>query len=165
MKTISEKPTTEKRGNTIIYSVEAALPASPEVVWQKLINIEELLRWDSMLIELDGTIGPGGKIKLRSAISPKQTFSLKVSKFVPNKKMVWSSGMGPLFKGIRTYDLKPHPDGTHFHMHETFSGFMLPLIQNKLPDCDTLFGTYIKDLKKELTQPAANENFNKIKGH
>lgn len=152
MQTLLEKPTTVTKGNTLTYSVEAVFPISAETLWQKLTNIEELLRWDTMLLELKGNIGPKGKIKLRSAISPKQTFSLKVSEFIPNEKMVWSSVMGPLFKGVRTYELKPHVDGTHFHMYENFSGIMLPLIKNKLPDCDTLFGTYINDLKKELAK-------------
>lgn len=65
MTTSLEKPTTVKKGNSLTYSVEAVFPVSPETLWQKLTNIEELLQWDTMLLELTGTIGPNGKIKLK----------------------------------------------------------------------------------------------------
>ena len=150
MQAIDETPKTVKQSGKLIYSVEALLAASPETVWQKITTPEELLRWDSMLMEFEGEIKEGGKIKLRSKMSPKQVFKLNIPEFVPNLKMVWSSSMGPLFKGVRTYQLQPKDGGTYFSMKEEFSGWLLPIMKKALPDCDVLFGTYIKDLKNEL---------------
>lgn len=140
--------TTERR--QITYTVECLFAVPPEAVWEKLTDKAALLEWDSNLMELNGDIGPGGRIKLRSKMSPKQTFRLKVSEYQPYEKMVWSSSMGPLFKGVRTFELRSHHTGTHFRMYEVFSGWLLPLMRNQLPDCEILFGTYIKDLRQAL---------------
>lgn len=151
MKELLDTPQTHEENGVLTYSVATVLAASPEIVWKKITDIEQLLKWDSMLLEMKGSINKNGKIKLRSAIKPKQTFSLKVSEFEPDRKMVWSSSMGPFFKGIRTYELKPHDGGTTlFKMDEKFSGWLLPIMKGMLPDCNVLFGTYIRDLKKEL---------------
>lgn len=151
MKDLLDTPQTHEENGVLTYSVATILAVSTEVVWQKITNIDQLLKWDSMLLEMTGTIGENGKIKLRSAIKPKQIFKLKVSEFVPKKRMVWSSSMGPLFKGVRTYEVLPHDrDTTLFRMNEKFSGWLLPIMKGVLPDCNILFGTYIRDLKKEI---------------
>lgn len=148
----SQPPRAVERDGALVYSVAALLPAPPEAVWQKLTDPEALLRWDSMLLELEGRIEAGGTVRLRSALSPKQVFTLQVSEFVPNRLMVWRSGRGPLFRGVRTYRLEPNGGGTLFRMEEVFSGWLLPLMKRMLPDCDTLFGTYVRDLQSELAR-------------
>ena len=151
MKDLLDSPQTHEENGVLTYYVATVLAVSPEVVWQNITNIEKLLKWDSMLLEMSGSIRENGKIKLRSAIKPKQTFKLKVSEFAPNKKMVWTSSMGPLFRGVRTYEVLPHDGGTTlFRMNEEFSGWLLPIMKGVLPDCNVLFGTYIRDLKKEI---------------
>ena len=55
--------------------------------------------------------------------------------------MTWAGGVTPIFKGVRTFVLKPRTDGsTDFAMTERFSGLMLPLIKASL--------RYAKDLKQ-----------------
>jgi hypothetical protein len=62
--------------------------------------------------------------------------------------MVWSDGMAPMFKGVRTFTLTPSGDGsTVFSMKEEFSGLMLPMIKNSLPDFAPVFEAYATDLK------------------
>jgi len=151
MKDQLDTPQTTHEKGVLTYSVATLLQASEDIIWKKLTDIDQLLQWDSMLVEMKGAIGKNGKIELRSAISPSQTFKLKVTEFIPNRKMVWSSSMGPLFKGVRTYELIPNRDGTTlFRMNEKFSGLLLPLMKRMLPDCNILFGTYIRDLNKEI---------------
>lgn len=151
MKELLDTPQSHEENGVLKYSVATVLSVSPEIVWQKITNIDQLLKWDSMLLEMTGSIKASGKIKLRSMIKPKQVFELKVTEFEPNKRMVWSSSMGPLFRGIRTYELIPYErSSTLFKMDEKFSGWMLPFMKGMLPDCNLLFGTYIRDLKKEI---------------
>jgi hypothetical protein len=72
-----------------------------------------------------------------------------VSAFDAGRSMVWSDGMAPMFKGVRTFTLEPHEDGTTiFSMTERFSGLMLPVIRGSLPDFGPIFETYAKDLKR-----------------
>ena len=48
--------------------------------------------------------------------------------------MIWSDGMAPMFKGVRTFTLTPKADGsTEFSMREEFSGLMLPMIKRLAP--------------------------------
>ena len=60
--------------------------------------------------------------------------------------MTWTGGFDPIFKGVRTFQLRPCPDGsTDFVMQERFSGLMLPLIKGSLPDFGPIFQRYAND--------------------
>lgn len=59
-------------------------------------------------------------------------------------------GSALLFKGVRTFALKPLNDGsTDFAMAERFSGLMLPLVKGSLPDFGPVFERYANELKRE----------------
>lgn len=150
MKNIDETPKTINQLFSMDYHIEAMLETDVGNLWELLTNKDKLLRWDSMLLELDGSIAPLQKIKLKSKMDPSRSFSLKISDFELKKRMVWESGMLPFFKGVRTYQMNSVENGTHFIMHEKFSGLMLPMMRKMLPDCELLFGTYVKDLKKAI---------------
>ena len=139
-----------RKGGKLTYSMFTKLEVPIDRVWSHISDREKLLEWDSMLMELDGEIKKGSQIKLRSKLSPNQQFKLKVSEFRPPNLMVWKSGFWPMFKGVRTYQLQEESDGTLLALNESFSGILLPLIKKKLPDCETIFGTYIRDLKRIL---------------
>ncbi len=62
--------------------------------------------------------------------------------------MIWQGGMPlGLFKGVRTFSLKATGDGVDFHLHEAFSGPMLPLIAKSLPDMSGPFEEFVQGLK------------------
>jgi len=145
-----DKIESQEIGGKLIYRLEAELDASPEIVWKKISSVNEIKSWDSMIMEIEGEIKNGGKVALRSAISPEQKFKLKISDLVPNRQMTWSSGMYPLFRGVRQYKLNDHGGRTGLVVEEVFDGWLLRLMKNKLPDCETLFGTYARDLKRAL---------------
>lgn len=47
--------------------------------------------------------------------------------------MIWSDGIVPIFKGVRTFELKAHENGsTDFVMAERFSGILFPLTRRML---------------------------------
>jgi hypothetical protein len=69
--------------------------------------------------------------------------------------MCWTGGFAPMFKCVRTFELKPNKDGsTLFAMEERFSGLMLPLIKGSLPDFGPIFQRYANDLKREAERAA-----------
>jgi len=145
-----EKIESREISGKLIYRLEAELDASPEHVWKKISSVKEIRSWDSMIIEIDGEIKNGGRVSLRSSISPEQKFKLKISDLIPNHQMTWSSGMYPLFRGVRQYKLNGKGGRTELLVEEVFDGWLLRLMKNKLPDCETLFGTYARDLRRAL---------------
>lgn len=141
----------EKNGK-LIYQLEAAFRASTKDVWAKISDVDEIRRWDSSMLEISGEIRNGGKVTLRNANSPKQKFKLKISGVIPHRQMIWSSGLLPLFKGVRTYSLREEKGHTVLLVEEVFEGWLLGMMKSKLPDCETLFGTYAADLRKCLNK-------------
>ncbi|HET7925477.1 MAG TPA: hypothetical protein VFL30_11300 [Rhodanobacteraceae bacterium] len=68
---------------------------------------------------------------------------------MPERRMVWSDGVAPLFKGVRTFLLEPRSDGsTDFVMEERFSGAVFALVKAKMPDFAGIFETFAKDLQR-----------------
>lgn len=146
---------TENKGE-LIYRLEMVLPVNQEEVWKRIANVQEIRSWDSMISEISGEIREGGKVRLRSKISPNQEFRLRISDVTPQNKMKWSSGVAPFFKGVRSYHLSRENGQTRLVVEEVFSGWLLPLMKSKLPSCDVLFGSYARDLRKALTQRKNN---------
>ena len=124
--------------------------AAPKTIWTMLTNAADFPRWNSTVKSIEGDIALGNKLALRAAIAPGRVFKPKVTELVPEKRMVWSDGAAPMFKGVRVFTLASRPDGsTDFSMVETFSGIMLPLIKGSLPDFGPPFEQYAADLKRE----------------
>jgi hypothetical protein len=69
--------------------------------------------------------------------------------------MTWSDGLPAVFKGVRTFVLKPHDDAsTSFVMEEHFSGLMFAFVKRMLPDFRPIFEAYANDLKREAERIA-----------
>lgn len=130
------------------YAVAVGIRAAPETIWKRLTSAPEFPSWNSTVTSIDGDIAQGGKLTIRVPIS-ERTFTPKVVAFEPNRRMVWSDGMAPMFRGERTFTLTPNDDGTtEFAMVEVFVGIMLPMIKGSLPDFRPVFEQYAADLKR-----------------
>ncbi len=91
---------------------------------------------------------------LKVPTAPERVFKPRVSIVEPGRAMVWSDGMAPMFKGVRTFTLTSSGDGaTEFSMSEEFSGLMLPMIKGSLPDFAPVFEAYAGDLKRAAEAP------------
>jgi hypothetical protein len=132
------------------YEAAADIDASPDAIWAVLTDGKSYADWDSGLIELEGTVAPGEKLKLRPEVNPKRTFPVKVTEFDAPRHMTWTGGMPlGLFKGVRTFTLAASDDGpTHFTMREEYSGPMLPLIWRSMPDLGPSFDQFARGLKE-----------------
>lgn len=136
------------------FSTKTTIQAAPETVWRLLTDAPNWTSWNTTVDKVEGTIAPGAKIKVFAKISPGRAFPVTVSEFVPNQKMVWSSGMPlGLFKGERTYTLTKRGDGVEFAMREAFTGLMAPLIGRSIPDLQPAFEDFARDLKKRAESP------------
>jgi hypothetical protein len=130
-------------------TIQTTIRASPERVWTLLTDAAGFPRWNSTVTSIEGDIAEGKTLKLRVPTAPERVFKPRVSILEPGRSMIWSDGMAPMFKGIRTFTLRPGGDGsTEFSMREEFSGLMLPMIKGSLPDFAPVFETYAEDLKR-----------------
>jgi len=135
-------------------SATTEIKASPEKVWGILTDAAKYTEWDKGMISLDGKIAPGEKLTIYAKIAPNRAFKVTVSEFVPNSRLVWSSGMPlGLFTGKRSFSLVPLGNGqVKFTIQEAFSGLMLPLIGGSIPDLNSTFATYASALKARAEQ-------------
>ena len=134
------------------YAVAIDIAAPASRIWSLLTSAGDVPRWNTTGQSIEGRIAEGERIAVRVPISDR-VFKLSVRDVVPNEKMVWSDGMAPMFKGVRTFSLTPKADGsTRFEMKEVFSGLMLPMIAGQLPDFGPVFEQYARDLQKEAVR-------------
>lgn len=136
-------------------AVQTRIDAPASAVWALLTNAADFPRWNSTVKSIDGDIRLGSKLALRVTAAPDRTFSPKVTLLEPERRMVWSDGFAPMFKGERTFTLEPGEGGsTDFSMVEVLRGLMLPMIKGSLPDFGPPFEQYAADLKKEAERKA-----------
>ena len=131
-------------------AVTAVISTTPERIWQLLTDADDMVRWNSTLTSMEGPIELGGTLKMRVPEAPDRVFAVRVTKYTPEREMVWTQGNRVMFLGVRTYRLTPGPnDTTAVEMIETFSGLMLPIAAGRLPDFKPIFERYAADLKRE----------------
>jgi hypothetical protein len=131
-------------------AVGVNIRAKPGTLWALLTNAAEFPKWNSTVTAIEGDIALGQRLALRVPAAPGRVFKPKVTELDPEKRMVWSDGAAPMFKGVRTFTLTPRDDGTtDFAMVEVFTGVMLPMIKGSLPDFGPPFEQYAVDLKRE----------------
>ena len=135
--------------------VEINIRAKAESLWRILTDAKDFPRWNSMITRIEGEIRDGEKLRLHVP-GTDRTFTPLVSIVVPNERMTWTGGFAPIFKGVRTFELKPRSDGsTDFAMKEHFVGLMLPLAKGSMPDFGPVFERFASDLKREAERASA----------
>ena len=137
------------------YAVSTDIQAPPEKIWTILTRVDRMTQWNSTLTSIEGDVELGGTVRMQVPEAPGRTFTVKVTRLVPNEEMVWREGNPAMVLGVRTYSLTPSQDRTttRFQLTEVFSGIMLPLIARKLPDFGPIFQRYAADLKAESETP------------
>lgn len=131
------------------YTATIMISASPKLIWDILTESTQYPDWDPYCDKIEGTIALGNKIKAFSKLSPGRAFPVRVVEFKPHSKMVWRGGMPfGLFKGERTFVLKPVGDLIEFTVTESFSGLLLGLIGKTIPDMNQAFTEFAQGLKQ-----------------
>lgn len=126
-------------------SVSIEIKAEPAIVWALLTKASDYPRWNSTVTSIEGNIGLGEKINLKSTLDAKRTFKLKVKEFEVEKKLVWGDG-----QGNRVYTITNNGNGTiTFSMTEKIGGLMFPMYAKMIPSFDSSFEQFAIDLKKE----------------
>ncbi|MGZ6094554.1 MAG: SRPBCC family protein [Polyangiales bacterium] len=143
------KATKTKSAFRMDCAITTTIRATPERIWALLTDAAGFPRWNSTVSSMEGTIAEGQRLALKVPAAGDRVFKPKVSNVESGRSMIWSDGMAPMFKGVRTFTLTPNADGsTEFSMREEFSGLLLPMIRGSLPDFAPVFETYAADLKR-----------------
>ncbi len=130
------------------FKASTTINATPEKIWSILTDASRYPEWEPSVIRIEGRIAPGETLKVFSKLSPGRTFPVKVREFTPGQRMTWEGGMPlGLFRGIRSFTLKPQGEAQHFELREQFSGPMLALIGPSLPDMSQAFQDFVAGLK------------------
>ena len=139
---------------SLACGVEVNIRASAATIWTLLTDAKGFPRWNSTVTGIEGEIREGGRLRVH-APGTKRTFTPLVSGVVRGERMTWTGGFAPVFKGVRTFTLRPRGDGsTDFVMVERFSGLLLPLVKGSLPDFGPVFTAYANDLRREAERGA-----------
>ena len=138
------------------YEASTTIEATPEAVWEILLEGGSYTAWDSGVLALEGDIALGNRLKVTSEANPGRAFPVRVTEVVPARSMRWSGGMPlGLFKGERTFTLSPRGEGgTHFVLREEYSGPMLGLIWRSMPDLGPSFEKFAHGLKERAEHGA-----------
>jgi hypothetical protein len=124
--------------------------ATPEQVWRVLVDARKLAGGAFGITRLEGEIAVGKRLRLWSSVSPGRPFPLMVVQMQPNRLMIWKGGMPfGLFTGTRTFTLSALGDAAEFRMREVYSGPLIPLIWNSIPDLTPSFRQFADALASE----------------
>jgi len=153
---MTEPAIVQRRGAfSLSCRVDVAVHARAERIWALLTDARGFPRWNSTVARIEGEIREGGRLRVHVP-GTDRVFTPRISGVVPNERMTWTGGLGPVFKGVRTFELHPRADGTtEFTMAERFSGLMIPFVKRSMPDFGPVFGRYADDLRREAERPVA----------
>lgn len=133
------------------YAASTTIAATPEAVWAVLTDAAAWPSWEPNVTAVDGTIADGERITVHTKLSD-QAFPVTVAFPEPGRTMTWTGGMPlGLFRGVRTFALTPTDAGTEVHVHEVFSGLMLPLMRRMMPDLQPSFDAFVVALGARVT--------------
>ena len=141
---------TQQRGTfSLACRVNVNVRASAARIWALLTDAQAYPRWNSTVARIEGEIREGATLRVH-APGTDRTFTPRVSNMVDCERMTWTGGFMPVFKGVRTFELRSNGDNSiEFIMAERFSGLMLLLVKHSLPDFGPIFAQYARDLKRE----------------
>lgn len=138
------------------FEATATIHAPADVIWTTLTQGSAWPEWDPSCERIEGSIAANAKLKVYSKLAPGRAFNITVTEFIPNQTMVWVSGLPlGLFKGTRTFTLKPAADGAHtFTVCEVFTGLLLPVFGRTVPDMSATFAEFAQGLKGRAERDA-----------
>jgi len=119
------------------YETSVQVNAPAGAVWQVLTDSAGYREWNPEILQVDGTMAAGARIKVRVKVQggAVRTLGLHVTAFDPPSRLEWTGGLPfGLFVGRRTFVLTPQDAGTLFTMHLSMTGPCAPLILKSLGD-------------------------------
>jgi uncharacterized protein YndB with AHSA1/START domain len=98
------------RAFSLTCAVEVNIQAKAAFMWSLLTDAQGFSRWNSTVTGIQGQIREGERLRIHVP-GTNRSFTPTVSGVVPPERMTWTGGFAPIFKGVRTFVLKPRSDG------------------------------------------------------
>jgi hypothetical protein len=131
------------------YEAAARIDASPELVWELLVDVGSWRDWDSGVDRVDGRVALGEKLTLYATMIRDRPFTVTVTEIRPREAMRWRGGL-PLGLAVieRTYHLDAQDDGgTVLTVREDHTGPLAALLARSTPDLNPSFRQFCEGLK------------------
>jgi hypothetical protein len=132
---------------------EILIHASPEKVWEVLMDFPRYPEWNPLIKSIAGETKPGSRLKI--FIHPPESFGMtiqpKVLKLEPQKEFRWKGQLffKGLFDGEHYFHIEELGKGSVRFIHgEKFSGILIPLFGNMLRKTEVGFRQMNEELKK-----------------
>jgi hypothetical protein len=118
-------------------STSIQISASPEEVWNQLVEFESYPEWNSFikLIRRTPEIGEKIEVTIQAPGKSPMNFTPKVLVFEKNKLFVWKGKVliPGLFDGEHRFEIKDNGGGTTtFIQSEKFSGILIPFFKEMI---------------------------------
>ncbi|WP_424216497.1 SRPBCC family protein (plasmid) [Streptomyces sp. BI20] len=114
-------------------ATEILLPASPEEVWEVLVDLDSYAEWNPFIREASGTVAVGERLRLR--MFPENgrptSFTPKVLVAEPGVELRWVGNLivPGVFDGTHHFRLHATGDGgTRLEHGEEFRGLLVPFV-------------------------------------
>lgn len=116
---------------------DIVIKASPEKVWQTVIDFENYKNWNSQLFYLGGKIAYGEVIHLKLSVEGTTPYEFKpsISSWEECKSFGWiaRTGIPRLFDGEHFFEIKPNSDGTTTLINREEYRGVISLIMQQIP--------------------------------
>ncbi|SFL75431.1 SRPBCC domain-containing protein [Geodermatophilus ruber] len=132
-------------------SFEAAtrIDASPEQVWDLLVDVGGWRDWDSGVDRVEGRVALGEQLTIYATMIRNRPFPITVTDIRPHEAMRWQGGL-PFGLAVidRTYRLDGQADGsTVLTVREDHTGPLAGLLGRTTPDLNPSFRQFCEGLK------------------
>ena len=138
------------------YQASSMIEATPEAVWQILVDGGSYTDWDSGLLALEGDVALGKRLKVTSEAKPGRAFPVRVTEVEPERSMRWSGGLPlGLFRGSgRSRSGLAGTQRRSSCCARSTAGPMLGLIGRSMPDLGPSFEKFARGLKERAERGA-----------
>ena len=108
--------------------------ASADRVWSVLADLATWSEWNPSVPSISGDLRQGSTLAVTLAMPGRPSANVKatVTELQPGRRLVWHGNVGGdrIFRGTRTFDLAPQPDGTVLVTHiEDVGGLLFPVFK------------------------------------
>ena len=115
---------------------ETHIEATPEEVWAVLVELTRYAEWNTFIVEADGCVEAGARLRLRMSPPGGRAVTLKprVTVVVDGQLFEWFGHVvvPGLFSGRHRFELHRTDTGTRVVQGETFTGLLVPLLARSL---------------------------------
>ena len=115
---------------------EIQIEASPEIVWETLLDFAAYPDWNPFIVSLEGTAKTGSKLRARiePPVGKGMTFRPTVTAVEPGRYFEWLGTLGikGLMDGRHQFRIEAVDGGTRFTQSEEFTGLLVPLLARTL---------------------------------